>query len=88
VTYPNDEDQEELEDREFPDEADVDGDDSTDTVPCRHCGRPVYAGAEVCTHCNQYVSDEDSPPPRKPHWFIIGVMVTVAIVVLWILLRL
>jgi hypothetical protein len=87
MTYPSDDDQEELEDREFPDAADLD-DDSTDSESCPRCGRPVYAGADLCPHCRQYVSEEDSPASRRPRWFIIGVVVTLVVIfVVWILLR-
>jgi hypothetical protein len=87
MTYIDDEDEGDLEDRESPDAADLDDDDSTDTEDCPHCGGPVYGGAELCPHCRRYVSGEDSPTPRKPRWFTIGVILTVAIVVVWILLR-
>ena len=78
-----------LDDRESPDPADVDDSESVDTDPCPYCGRPVYEQVEVCPHCKNFISREDSLPSRKPLWIIAGVIVTlVVIVVCWVFLRL
>ena len=57
-------------------------DDST--VPCPYCNRPIYEDAERCPHCEQYISEEDAPPTRKPWWLILGVLVCLLLVYLWI----
>jgi hypothetical protein len=59
-------------------------DDSVDTVPCPHCGREVYDEAERCPYCEQYISEEDTPPARKPWWLILGVVVCLYLVYRWV----
>jgi len=90
MSHEDDEaDEDDLDDRESPDPADVDDSDSVDLDTCPYCGRPVYEQAEVCPHCNNFISREDSLPSRKPLWIIAGVIVTlVVIVVCWVFLRL
>jgi predicted nucleic acid-binding Zn ribbon protein len=85
MDYKHDED--DLDDREAPDPSDID-DDSADTDPCPHCGKPVYEQAEICPHCQSYISREHSLPRRKPIWIISAAIITLLIVVCWVLLRL
>jgi hypothetical protein len=59
-------------------------DDEESTVPCRYCKRPIYEDAPRCPHCEQYISDEDSPPARKPWWIIVGTVVCLYIVYRWV----
>ena len=77
-----DEDDADLDEREFPDEPDDDGDD--ETVPCPHCLEPVYEDAVRCPHCGQYQSREDAPR-RYPWWLVIGVLICLALVSRWII---
>jgi hypothetical protein len=58
--------------------------DSDDTVPCPHCGRQVYEDAERCPHCESYISEEDSPPSRKPWWLVVGVVLCLSAVYRWV----
>ena len=37
-----------------------------------------------CPHCGNYISDEDTPPARKPWWIIIGVLLVFYIIYRWI----
>jgi hypothetical protein len=55
------------------------------TVPCPYCGRPVYEDSPRCPHCASYISEEDTPPRRKPWWLIIGALVCLLIVLRWIM---
>lgn len=72
-----------LDDRELPDEADQDDDDEPETIPCPYCRAPISEEAELCPRCNSFISFEDAPP-SKPWWLIIAAVVLVAaIVVLW-----
>lgn len=58
--------------------------DDDETVPCPHCQRPVYEGAEQCPHCGLYISEEDKPAESKPKWIVIGGLICVVIVILWV----
>ena len=63
------------------DEDDLDEDDDQ-TIPCPHCGVPVYEDAERCPSCEHYLSREDRPWSR-PAWLVAGVVVCIAIVLWW-----
>jgi hypothetical protein len=57
----------------------------SDTAPCPHCGRQVYDDAERCPYCENYISEEDTPPSsRKPWWLILGVLACMYAVYRWI----
>ena len=61
------------------------GDDEDDnTVPCPHCKKDVYDGAEQCPYCGQYISEEDKPRESKPVWIVIAGAVCLAMVILWV----
>jgi predicted nucleic acid-binding Zn ribbon protein len=86
MTYVDDDD--DWDDREDPDEADIDDHDHipAETVPCPYCGKDVYENAELCPHCRSYISREDSRPPRRPKWLAIGAIVTVVVIlVVWVM---
>jgi hypothetical protein len=64
----------------------IEGDDSDDedsTVPCPYCHRPIPEDVLRCPYCENYISDEDAPPARKPLWIIIGVLACLYIVYRW-----
>lgn len=63
--------------------SDPDDDDEGDTVPCSHCGKPVYEDAERCPYCENYLSREDVPL-RPPWWVVAGVVVCLAVVAGWV----
>jgi len=67
-------------DDEWEDDTDDDGDD---TIPCPHCKKEIYDGAEQCPYCGQYISEEDSPREAKPLWIVIGAILCLAVAVLW-----
>jgi hypothetical protein len=56
----------------------------SDTVPCPYCEADIYEDAVQCPHCGHYLSDEDSPPSRKPPWVMITVIVCLVLVGMWI----
>lgn len=77
---------EELDDWEQDDEEDEyeeDGEDSA-VEPCPYCGKDVYEGAELCPHCKNYISEDDSPPPnavgRFPRWLVIVIVLALVAV--------
>ena len=72
---------------EAPDDSDLgpDGDgDDDETIPCPYCRRPVYEQAEICPHCNRFISSEDVPR-RLPWWVWAGVVLCLVAVLLWAL---
>jgi hypothetical protein len=79
--YDDDDDDEDYDVDEFDDAY---GDDDDVTIPCPHCGREIHEEAERCPHCEKYLSDEDSPPTRKPWWIYLGVAVCLYLVYRWI----
>jgi len=58
--------------------------DDEPTVPCPYCGRESHEDAERCPYCEQYISEEDAPPRRKPWWIVAGVVVCLYVVLRWI----
>jgi hypothetical protein len=67
--------------RDSIDDDDFDGEGST--VPCPHCNRPIPEDVLRCPYCENYISDEDAPPARKPWWIIVGVLACLYIVYRW-----
>jgi len=68
------------------DDWDDDGDDSADepTVPCPYCRREILEDSPRCPHCEQYLSAEDSPLPRRPLWVVVTALVCLAMVLWWL----
>jgi predicted nucleic acid-binding Zn ribbon protein len=69
------------------DEDDFDGSDDAEeepTVPCPYCHKPIHEDAQRCPYCENYISEEDAPPRRKPWWIIIGALAVFYIVYRWI----
>ena len=64
------------------DEEASDGDESTISCPC--CKRQIHEDAQRCPYCENYISDEDSPPARKPWWIFLGTLLCLYIVYRWI----
>jgi len=59
-------------------------DDKAETIPCPHCRKQIHEDSERCPYCEQYLSDEEAPPNRKPWWIVIGVLVCMYAVNRWI----
>ncbi len=78
---PFHDDRADLDPGEYPE---PDEEDSDDTVPCPHCRKPVYEGAERCPHCETYLSAEDAPT-RRPWWVLVGALLALTVAVLWAL---
>jgi hypothetical protein len=69
----------------FDEEADEfdDSEDEETTIPCPYCHRDIHEDAQRCPYCEHYISEEDSPPVRKPWWIILGVVVCLYVVFRW-----
>ena len=68
-------------------ELDVSADPDEDDVlciPCPYCKREILEESERCPYCEHYLSREDAPAPRKPLWFIIGLIACFYVVYRWI----
>jgi hypothetical protein len=80
MTSDRDEDEEnDDEDHDSPD-----NDDDEPTIPCPYCKRPIHEDSERCPHCEQYISEEDSPPQRKSWWIILGSLLCLYAVYRWV----
>lgn len=65
------------------DEYDSEDDDS---APCPYCGREIHTDAVRCPFCENYISAEDQPQAPKPLWIKIGLILCLAIALLWLTL--
>jgi hypothetical protein len=72
------------EEDEWDDEEWDGGDDDDATIPCPYCKHPIHEDAQRCPYCEQYISEEDAPPTRKPWWIIAGTLVCLYVVYRWI----
>jgi predicted nucleic acid-binding Zn ribbon protein len=80
VSFEDDE-QADLDDREMPEESDMDGEEEASTVACPYCGKFVYEEAEVCQHCGNYIWRDEGR--RRRRWLRWGVvLLIVAVIVL------
>jgi hypothetical protein len=78
----DDDDESAVDDPDAPDESDIDDEEDDDeTVPCPHCRKPVYEGAELCPHCRRYLSDED--PHRRVSPLILTGAILALLGMLW-----
>ncbi len=70
-------DDEELYDREDPDDADVDDSEGEDTYACPECGQEVYEGADRCPHCGHYGTGAGRVAGGKRWWMyvVVGLLV-------------
>ncbi len=75
----------ELDENEYPDEVEADFDesdgDTVDTLPCPDCGAEVYAEAQQCTVCGNYVTFDSNPWQGKSTlWIVLGLLGILAVV--------
>jgi hypothetical protein len=60
-----------------------DGDDPV-MIPCPYCREPVFEDLIRCPRCENYLSREDAPPARKPWWIILGLLLALAVALMWV----
>ena len=71
---------------EDPDESDMDStDEEAGTEECPHCGAEVSEFAQYCPRCENFLSREDAPRRSPAKWIVIGVILALAVVVVWVL---
>ncbi len=71
-------DLEQEDDRDLPDEADMDDHDEPSLLPCPSCRRMINEDADWCHHCKQYVTHEEE---ARSKWKAIVVGVILATMV-------
>lgn len=83
------EDEADLHDRELPDAADMDSsdeDDADDTEPCPFCGKLIWAKADLCSHCGNFVAFPEQTARQRPVWFWIALVLAFVVLCLSVLL--
>ena len=55
---------------DVPSEWEEDWDDSTDVIACSNCGSEVYADAEQCPLCGEYLIRSSRVWDGKPVWWV------------------
>jgi len=80
-----------LEEREFPDEADLgDGPDEDDEValslvPCPACGEMVWDQVQQCPHCKQWICPDASSWRGSRKWYVrAGLYLTRVLLLNWL----
>lgn len=61
-----------------------DDDDDADIIPCPFCKREIHEDSPRCPYCENYLSEEDGPPARKPWWIIVGTVLCLYAVYRWV----
>jgi len=81
-------DEKPLEEKEFPDEADLCADDEEDIVPlsrCPVCGQLVYEETQQCPHCKEWIVGRRQVWRQSRKWYVrAGLYLTKTIVINWI----
>ena len=54
------------------------------TDECPYCGKPIYDDSVRCPRCENYLSREGAPQ-RRPLWIAIGVVLALAVALMWAL---
>jgi hypothetical protein len=55
-----------------------------DTVGCPYCGKQIHEESERCPHCENYITDEDAPPSRRPWWVLVCALLALYAVYRWV----
>lgn len=71
-------------DRDAPQEIDLDHDDDASTADCPFCGQPVVEDTPRCPHCGQWVVFSEADKRSRGWFWPVMVAILVAVVlVLW-----
>ncbi len=41
-----------------------------DTIECYHCGANIYADADLCQQCGNFLIDSEAPVTSQPKWVL------------------
>jgi uncharacterized paraquat-inducible protein A len=83
---PEFDDDDEIADKEYPNEADTHLAEDDVSDPCPHCGRSVYHDAAVCPYCGEMISSFDGAP-RKKGPIAIAFVLLLLFLLTWLLTR-
>jgi len=72
----------ELDDRELPDESDMDDSDEPELIRCPSCGKMISEDTEWCHHCGWYL-ERDAISYRVSYWIVGIVAALILIAILW-----
>ena len=75
-------DDEDFDEREYPEDDEADWNSDPAPIPCPHCGGDIVEDSQWCPHCKQYISEEDAPR-RKSIWLILGVILLIILIAMW-----
>ncbi len=63
---------EDWDDWDEPQDWEPEPDTPSETISCPYCRREIHEDSVRCPGCGNYLSEEDTPPSRKPWWIILG----------------
>jgi ribosomal protein S27AE len=76
----------EIDDREYPDDDEDNGDDETLTRECSRCGADVYEDADQCPRCGAWLTADTSPWKGRAWWWValglVGIFVLIIVLAL------
>ena len=61
-----------------------DAEEDEPTIPCPYCRKEIHEDSQRCPYCENYLSDEDAPPARKPVWIVLGAIACLYVVYRWV----
>lgn len=82
MSFREEQDQHDLDDRDLPDPSDMDQDDDVVLSRCPYCKKMIGEDSEICPKCGSFISSEDSTEPGKtPKWFLIGLGIAILVII-------
>jgi hypothetical protein len=80
---PGKDEENEIDDRDLPDESDTDEADEPELIQCPECRKYISEEAERCHHCGNYILAENGPM-RFPPWMVVGIILAILAIMVWI----
>lgn len=71
---------------DFAEEDTVGYDDDEPTIACPYCGEDIHEDSPRCPHCENYLSQENTPTTmtNKPWWFLLGAGLGLLVFLRWL----